>query len=117
VGEKGVGVSAFSAKINQSLARLDDPSPFDWLRAGHGAYSEGNFKEAVLFYKKAAKKAPYLHESYAGMARAYYKIGNRKGAEREFKNALQYSHRVSTRSMYEAKLMALSRTFCAIYTP
>jgi len=99
------------AKINQSLARLDDPSPFDWLRAGHGAYSEGDFKEAVLFYKKAAKKAPYLHESYAGMARAYYKLGNRKGAEREFKNALQYSHGVPTRSMYEAKLMALSQNF------
>jgi Tfp pilus assembly protein PilF len=97
--------------INRKLSRLDDPSPFDWLRAGHGAYGEGDFKEAVLFYKKAAKKAPYLHESYAGMARAYYKTGNRKGAERELKNALQYSRRVSTRSMYEAKLVALSHSF------
>ncbi len=43
------------ARINLKLAQLDDPSPFDWLHAGHGAYSEGNFREAALFYRKAAK--------------------------------------------------------------
>ena len=97
------------ARINRELAQIDDPNPFDWLHAGHGAYSEGNFREAVLFYRKAAKIAPYLHESYAGMAKAYYMIGDRQRAERAFKNALENSQRSSTRSMYEAKLMVLSQ--------
>jgi len=97
--------------INLRLARLDDPSPFDWLHAGHVAFNEGNFEEAILFYRKAAKIAPYLHESYAGMAKSYYMIGNREDAEREFHKALQYAYRSSTRSLYEAKLQALSHDF------
>ena len=97
-------------KINRTLAQLDDPSPFDWLHAGHGAYSDGQFMEAVVFYRKAAKIAPYLHESYAGMAKAYYKIGDRESAKRAFEHALEYSYRTSTRSMYEAKLLTLNRS-------
>jgi Tfp pilus assembly protein PilF len=98
-------------QINRRLTALDDPSPFDWLHAGHGAFSEGNFQEAALFYRKAARIAPYLHESYAGLAKAYYMIGDREAAEREFKKALEYTQRPSTRSMYEAKLVALSQGF------
>jgi Tfp pilus assembly protein PilF len=94
--------------INRNLALLKDPSPFDWLNAGHDAFGEGNFSEAAFFYRKAVTVAPYLHESHAGLAKAYYKIGKRKDAEREFRKALENSQRQSTRSMYEAKLMALS---------
>lgn len=97
------------ARINRKLAQIDDPNPFDWLRAGHNAYSDGDFREAVLFYGKAAKIAPYLHESYAGMAKAYYMTGDYDGAEQAFRIALEKSQRLSTRSMYEAKLLALGR--------
>lgn len=97
------------ARINKKLAQIDDPNPFDWLHAGHGAYRDGDFREAVQYYKKAAKIAPYLHESYAGMAKAYYMIGDFNGAERAFRTALEKSQRLSTRSMYEAKLHALSQ--------
>jgi len=97
------------ARINRKLTQINDPNPFDWLHAGHGAYNDGDFREAVLFYRKAAKIAPYLHESYAGMAKAYYMIGDHIGAERAFRNALEKSQQLSTRSMYEAKLMALSQ--------
>jgi len=93
--------------INRRLALLKDPSPFDWLNAGYDAFSEGDFTEAIFFYRKAAAVAPYLHESHAGLAKAYYKIGKRKDAAREFRKALANSQRPSTRNMYEAKLMAL----------
>ncbi len=95
-------------EVTKSLAQLHDANPFDWLHAGRGAYDDGNFEEAVFYYKKAVTVAPYLHESYAGMAKAYYKLGNKSGAERELKNAETYSDEESTRSMYRAKLMALS---------
>lgn len=95
-------------KINAILAKLDDPSPFDWLHAGHVAYNDGEFKDAVFFYRKAVEMAPYLHESYAGMARAYYQLGDRSSARRELINAREYSNRQSLQSMYQAKLMALA---------
>jgi len=95
-------------EIGKSLVRLQDSNPFEWLHAGRSAYDDGNFEEAVFYYKKAVTVAPYLHESYAGMANAYYKLGDKSGAERELKNAENYSNEESTRSMYQAKLMALS---------
>ena len=95
-------------KINRTLTQLDGSSPFDWLRAGQHAYINGEFKDAVFFYKKAVETAPYLHESYAGMAKAYYQLGDRSGARRELINARKFSNRQSIQSMYQAKLMALA---------
>ena len=98
-------------KINETLAQLEDPNPFDWLHAGRDAYNNGEYKDAISFYKKAVEIAPYLHESYAGMARAYFQLGNMSGVERELKNAEKYSNRESTRSMYQAKLVALNSDY------
>lgn len=95
-------------KINNTLAELEDVNPYDWIQAGQQAYSNGEFREAVFFYGKAVDIAPYIHESYAGMARAYYQLGDRSGAKRELTNAQKFSSRPSTQSMYQAKLMALT---------
>jgi Tfp pilus assembly protein PilF len=95
-------------KINRSLAELDEPNPFDWLQAGQDAYNSGDFGGAIFFYEKAAEIAPYLHESYAGMARAHYMLGNRMSAQRELKKAQKYSYQKSVQSLYAAKLMALA---------
>lgn len=95
-------------KINKTLAQLEDSSPFDWIHAGQSAYNSGEFKDAVFFYKKAVEIAPYLHESYAGMAKAYYQLGDRSGARRQLINARKFSNRQSIQSMYQAKLLALT---------
>lgn len=100
-----------AAEITATLAKLDDPSPFDWLNAGEEAYNDGDYKDAISFYKKAVKIAPYLHESYSGLAKTYYQMGKLDAAERELKNALEYSYRESIRSRYQAKLMALNNKF------
>lgn len=97
-------------KINKTLVQLDDASPFDWLHAGQHAYNNGEFKDALFFYNKAVDIAPYLHESYAGLAKAYFQLGDRSGAKRELINAQKYSNGQSTQSMYQAKLMSLSNS-------
>ena len=94
--------------INKKLSQLEDSNPFDWLRAGQQAYDNGEFKDAVFFYKKAVETAPYLHESYAGMAKAYYQLGDHSGARRELINAREFSNRQSIQSIYQAKLTALA---------
>jgi Tfp pilus assembly protein PilF len=95
-------------KINRSLAELNEPNPFDWLQAGQDAYNSGDFRDAISYYEKAVKIAPYLHESYAGMARAHYMLGNKTSAKRELKKAQKHSYQKSVQSLYEAKLMALA---------
>jgi len=95
-------------EVNVTLAELDGISPFDWLHAGNDAYADGDFREAITFYQKAVEIAPYLHESYAGMAKAHYKLGNRVRAKRELLNAQKFSYRKSFQSLYQAKLTALA---------
>ena len=95
-------------EINTALAKLGESSPFDWLHAGHDAYNNGDYRDAVSYYKKAVEIAPYLHESYAGMAKAYYMLGYKSSAKREFQNAQKMSYQKSINSLYQAKLMALA---------
>jgi tetratricopeptide (TPR) repeat protein len=90
------------------LERLGEPNPFDWIHAAQQAHSEGQYTEAISLYKKAVAIAPYLHESYFGMARSHYELGNRERAETELAQALERADRASTRSLYEAKLAALT---------
>lgn len=97
--------------ISERLVELDEPNPFDWLHAGQEAYDNGDFRDAITFYKKAVEIAPYLHESYAGMAKAHYKLGERTRAKRELENAQKFSYEKSIQSLYQAKLMALAGEF------
>ena len=94
--------------INKRLAELEEPSPFDWLHAGREAYDSGDFRDALAFYKKAVEIAPYLHESYAGMASAHYMLGNRTSARRELLKARKFSYQKSVQLLYQAKLTALA---------
>ena len=94
--------------INKSLAELDAPSPFDWLHVAQDAYDNGDYRDAIAFYERAVEIAPYLHESYAGMAKAHYMLGNRVSAKRELKKARKFSHRKSVQLLYQAKLTALA---------
>lgn len=94
--------------IAEALADLNDVSPFDWLHAGRDAYDKSEYREAVAYYKKAVEVAPYLHEGYAGLAKAYYKLGYRSRAIREFEKAQKFSQQKSVQDLYQAKLMALT---------
>lgn len=105
---QGQGRFSEAEEINTKLAKLDEGSPFDWLHVGHEAYTNGDFREAISFYQKAVEIAPYLHESYAGMAKAHYQLGNRVRARRELLNAQKFSYRKSFQSLYQSKLMALA---------
>ena len=94
--------------LDTKLAELDDPNPFDWIAAGQEAYNDGDFRRAKRFFKKSTKLAPYLHEGYFGLAKTHFRIGNLKTAEQALEQALSYANRSSTRSLYEAKLAALT---------
>jgi Tfp pilus assembly protein PilF len=102
------GRFAEADEVATQLERLGEPNPFDWIHAAQQAHSEGQYTEAISLYKKAVAIAPYLHESYFGMARSHYELGNRERAETELAQALERADRASTRSLYEAKLTALT---------
>jgi len=94
-------------EVGARLDRLGETNPFDWIHAAQQAYNEGRYREALTLFEKAAEVAPYLHESYFGMAKSYFELGDIESAESELKQAKERANRESTRSLYEAKLVAL----------
>lgn len=90
--------------VGQSLRELDDVNPFNWVNAGRSALADGEYREAIRYFKHALKIAPYLHEAHALTAIAHLKLGNKKRGEQELQNALENAQRQTTRSLYQAKL-------------
>jgi len=90
--------------ISRSLAKLDDGNPFNWVDAGRNALADGEYKEAIKFFRQAIDTAPYLHEAYALKAIAHLRMGDRTRGERELKHALENADRQTTKSLYQAKL-------------
>lgn len=93
--------------ISEQLARLDEPNPIEWVAAARKAYSKGEFRDAVSYYKRAIDIAPYLHEAHSGMAMAYFQLGDTRRGERALRRALDNAQRRDMRSLYEAKLTSL----------
>ncbi len=96
-------------KVSDLLAGLDDRNPFDWANAGRNAFRDGQYRDAINFFKKAVEIAPYLHEAYAGMALAYLRLGDTTRGERELNRAFENAQRQTTKSLYQAKLTVLGR--------
>ncbi|WP_308366779.1 MULTISPECIES: tetratricopeptide repeat protein [unclassified Microbulbifer] len=103
------GRDAEAEKIQEQLNRMDDPSPFHWFQLARSAYDDREYSRAIGYFKRALELAPYLHEVHLGLAQAYYRAGRLRSAEASLERAMEKSYRVSTRSLYEAKLEALNR--------
>lgn len=101
------GRSAEAAAMRASLERLEDHNPFSWVAAGRNALAAGEYREAARYFQQALKVAPYLHEAHALTAMVYLKLGDQERAERALAQAMANAQRVSTRSLYAAKLAAL----------
>lgn len=95
-------------EITNLLATLEDASPFDWWFMGEDAYQEKNYSDALAYYKKSVEIAPYLHEGYFGMAKSYDRLGRADAARKAMRQAVEHAGRARFRTLYEAKLAALS---------
>ncbi len=67
------------------------------------AYQDKDFELAIVYYRKAAKMANYLHEPYAGIARAKHRLGKNKAAQNSMLKALANSHKEETTKRYQSK--------------
>ena len=103
------GRSEEAAAVSVRLAEIDEPNPFDWLAAGRSAYNNGDYRGAIDMFQRAADISPYFGRAYLGIALAHYQLGETERAERYLRQAIEKTQRISTRSMYEAKLAALTR--------
>lgn len=89
--------------IEQELNNYNDPDPFKWIDIADSELKKQNYHKAINFYEKAIEKADYLHQPYAGIAKANYFLGRNKQAIKAIKTAIEHAHTQHTTSIYEAK--------------
>ncbi|MFC3193730.1 tetratricopeptide repeat protein [Marinicella sediminis] len=92
-----------AAVIARELENYDDPNPFKWLDLANKELSKNNYRQAIRLYEKAAEKAPYLHQPYAGLAKANFYLGRTNEAITAIQQALENAHTRQTTSLYQAK--------------
>lgn len=85
------------------LDDYDDPDPFKWIDLADQKLIEKNYRAAIKYYQKANERASYLHQPYAGMAKAYFYLGQNIKAENAIKHAIEQSYDVQFTSAYKAK--------------
>ena len=95
-------------RLSEVIAGYEDPSPFNMMHIANEEYIKGNYSTAIHYYRKATELAPYLHEGYFGLAKSYYLLGNIGAAKSNMQHAMKNAFKMSTKSLYQSKLMVLS---------
>jgi len=95
-------------KISRELENLEDHNPFNWLLAANDAFDEEDFNLAAKLYEKAIELAPYLHQAHFGKTKTEYKRGNFRTARQSLETARLEAFDQESKSIYEAKLVALA---------
>ncbi|MFQ3196599.1 MAG: Flp pilus assembly protein TadD [Paraglaciecola sp.] len=88
---------------------VDDHNPYRWIDLGDKEYARANFEQAKKYYSLATKAAPYLHESYFGLAKSYYQLGDKQKAQNAMEKALALSYVPEEKSLYQGKLMVIAQ--------
>ncbi len=91
-------------KIKEKIGRRDDKNPYKWISIANSSYNLREYSKAIVYYRKALKLAPYLHEPYAGIARAEFKKGRTSKARNALRSAIENVSSDSTQRIYQAKL-------------
>lgn len=105
LNDQGRGSEAM--EIGTIISRLGDESPFSHWFLAEEAYAQANYVDALVYYKKAVRVAPYFHEGYFGIAKSQYQLGNNTAAGRALRRAVKKATEPRDRVIYEAKLTAL----------
>lgn len=97
-----------AAKVDELVEQLNDRDPFEWWFLAEDAYMQENYADALAYYRRAVKIAPYLHEGYFGMAKTFYQMGRMEQAKQAMRKAIDNVARRNLRGIYQAKLDALT---------
>lgn len=96
-------------RLNKKLRLIDEDNPYVWFYLAYQAERNNEPTDAVYYYEKLLKKAPYLHKANLALAKLQFQLGQPESARRALHEALQYSYDPANRQMYQAKLHALEQ--------
>ncbi|WMS85582.1 tetratricopeptide repeat protein [Pleionea litopenaei] len=103
-----MGNQALADKVDQKLRSVDLPNPFDYIKLGFDYLDREQPKLAEEIFRKATVIAPYLHQSYFGLALTYLQMDQSKDAQYWLEKAMSSSFQSEIREQYRAKIQAIS---------
>ena len=96
-----------ASEILDSLDRKRQSNPYYHVSLGNTAYKDGAYRDAIKHYHKAKKLDKKLHDSYFGLAKTYYQLGDLKLAKKYLTMANNKADFDHDKQRYESKLQAL----------
>lgn len=103
------GRSGEAEVVSLKIDQYDDPDPFKWLDLANAELADKNYRLALKYYQLAAQKADYMHQPFAGMAKAHYHLGQTGKAVKAIKQAMANSHQNRMTSIYQAKFQQMQK--------
>lgn len=104
------GRSEEAQALMQRLARLQPLPPFQAFNEGLAAMAREDYDAAREHFTRELKLQPYQDEVHFWAAQAYWRLGNRRQAERHLALAAEYSPSRSQQDRYAAKLALVRDT-------
>lgn len=81
-------------------------NPYYLIVKGNEALAKDELNQAIHFFNEARKLDKNIHDSYFGLAKVYYYLGNMERAERYLKLALKNAEFLHDKKRYKGKLAA-----------
>jgi tetratricopeptide (TPR) repeat protein len=95
--------------MKEKFSQIRDDNPYLWYDLANQAYAKKNYLQALRYYEMSIQTAPYLHESFFGVAKAYFQLGNKQKAKIAMKKAAELAYKPSDEKLYLAKLNSLTQ--------
>ncbi|MBE8168311.1 MAG: tetratricopeptide repeat protein [Shewanella sp.] len=104
--ERLIEANRFSAQ----LAELKDPNPYNWLEQAYIARDNQHDIDAIKYYRKVIKLAPYVQSAYLGLYQMYLENQRPIAAQKVLTSALEWSYDPKQRLGYKYKLYQLTQS-------
>lgn len=93
--------------IKQKLHIKRSSNPYYYALLADDAFYNGDFEQAISFYKKAIKIERKTHEFHFGLAKVYYQMNQPRLAQKSLERAIAYNRNRGSEGLYTAKLNLL----------
>lgn len=104
-------ITGRQAEAQTILSRLNikrQSNPYYHVSLGNTAYHIKNYQDAIKHFLSAKRLDNKIHDSYFGLARTYYQLGDFKQAYKQLGLARKYADFDHDKQRYQGKLRALN---------
>lgn len=102
------GREMLARSIEQQLLEKRKENPFYHLAIGNEAFLHREYRQAINHYRNALNLDKNNHESYFGLAKSYFELGDKKLATRYLKKAHKNAQFSADLERYQNKLSHLN---------